>query len=1851
MFRLLPILLALFALGFGKTAQAQVVINEIHYHPVELEAFNSAGAPLLDLTDDVHEFIEIYNAGASIVDISGWKLTDGVSFTFPASTTIAAGGYKVVARNVSRLQTVYGVGSVLGPFLGKLGNSGDTVRLKDSLGTIIDAVNYSASFPWAQSADGLGANSDFLGMSFAPYQYKGRSLQRVSVGGSSNDAANWLAAPLAAGPTPGSANAVTRAVPKPVVVAYHVYQDADDSPVIGAGDAVRVKATFSSVVALSSVQLEWFIDDINVLSPASETRSIIVMTDLGGGQFVSSTAIPGQVARSIIRYRIKANRGDGVEIVSPRADDPQLVPVSAGVREGWHAYFVQPVRTANGRVDYDFFVSTADIAVLDNNISQSPRRVVAPDPPGYPRDDPFYGYYNPLTPGVFPQYSPTNYPAVGAAHWNGVVPGIFVKDGVVYDIETRYHGSRYQRSAGKNSWKFTFPNSKLLDGTKQRILVTEKGSENVLGYALFHAAGMPAAYSQFVDFYKNTDATGTQRCEITDNDEEMIKRFQDEEKARNPQTPPTFTGDGVIYKSKGLDGDEGPYGWANGQKMPVRSVWSQLDRYIWSYPIQNSDWRGHTPFRDMLNALWTARGDEAQVAYNQTYAGLPHGSQVSVSANGDALRAYLDANWDKDKILTYMAIRNWMSPWDDKFHNYHVYLQGDGKWTMIPWDFDGEMNGGATGDAGYDNSIMAGQKDDLNGTYSNNSRGPNWFKDSVLRAYGDTTGPNTNNDYRQKLFILNNTLLKPANVTAFASSIGISVPNATWLTNRFNSVNTQLGLGTWYAPAKPTHTAPANNASVLPGASLTASAYSHTDPVPPVHTKTRWEIRAASGTYAVPLYNAVSTVNLTSLLIPFELLTFGAAYSWRVTYYDAQGHPSDPSDETTFTFGPAAVSQTFITFGEAWKYNQLEAFSNNAWAQTAYNDATANWTTGNGALAYEPGGIAPPAVINTTLANPQSAAGRITTYFRKHFTVSGNPASLTNLRIRHLVDDGCVIYINGQRVHHYYMPDQASYDYSLLSSGGPGDARYQYADAVTGTANWGYIDPRPYLVSGDNVIAVEVHQVSWNAVTFSSRSSDVVFGLEMTGTIPAISGDIVFNEILADNRAAVANGGANPDYVELYNATGASVNLAGWNLTDDVLVPAKYTFPSGTTIAAGGYLTVWCDSDFAAPGLHAGFKISAAGQTLAIIEGSTVKDFLTFGPQAADLPIGRVGAGVGAWTLIAPSPNASNVGKTLGSAATLKINEWMANPISGEDWFELHNPDANPVALAGLYLSDTPGTPTITQIPALSFVAGKGFTRFQADGINSGANHCNFKLGASGDSLLLSAADTIHSVSFGAQSSNVSSGSLPDGSAAIVAFPQTPSPAESNYLPAAVVINEALTNSTAPFEDAIELLNPTGASVNVGGWWLSDDKSNLQKFQIPGGTSLTAGGIAVLYENQFNAGLNAFSLSSMGDEIILSAVDGGGALNGYRAQVKCGAAADNVSFGRVLTGSPAGSTAPEFWPLTAHTFGHDTPLNVADFRGGTGAANAAPKTAPVILNEVMYHPVDLSGPVDNARDEFIELHNITTSPQSIAGWKLKGDSDYAFAAGTTIQPGDYVLVVTFNPATDTALLDAFRAQYGLTAATAIYGPYTPKLSNGTQNVELAYPGPSVLSVVPFILVDKVVYFDSVPWPIPPDGTGSSLQRISRTVIGNDVANWSGAGPTPGAVNTGQAAIPDSDGDGIPDSWEIANGLNRFNAADAALDSDGDGRSNGLEYQAGTDPQDGASFLAATTTRPVGGGCVIHFLARAGRSYTIQWRADLVTGTWQTLINFAAPLSDTPVDHTDATGDARRFYRVITPATP
>jgi uncharacterized repeat protein (TIGR01451 family) len=91
---------------------------------------------------------------------------------------------------------------------------------------------------------------------------------------------------------------------------------------------------------------------------------------------------------------------------------------------------------------------------------------------------------------------------------------------------------------------------------------------------------------------------------------------------------------------------------------------------------------------------------------------------------------------------------------------------------------------------------------------------------------------------------------------------------------------------------------------------------------------------------------------------------------------------------------------------------------------------------------------------------------------------------------------------------------------------------------------------------------------------------------------------------------------------------------------------------------------------------------------------------------------------------------------------------------------------------------------------------------------------------------------------------------------------------------------------------------------------------------------------------------------------------------------------------------------------------------------------------------------------------------------------------------------------------------------------------------------------------------------------------------------------------------------DSDGDGMPDAWEVANKLDPLNPADASLDSDEDGLSDLEEYLAGTDPHDASSTLNLRILEPVTGDYFsLGFVSQTNRHYVIESSATVGGGGW------------------------------------
>jgi hypothetical protein len=121
-----------------------VVFNEIQYHP--------AG------DEDRMEWIELHNTLIVPVDLSGWSLSDGVSYTFPIGSVIPAEGYLVVAVSPDDLKAATGLTTVYGPYVGRLANSGERLRLQNNSGRIMDEIDYRDGGDWPAAPDGSGVS-------------------------------------------------------------------------------------------------------------------------------------------------------------------------------------------------------------------------------------------------------------------------------------------------------------------------------------------------------------------------------------------------------------------------------------------------------------------------------------------------------------------------------------------------------------------------------------------------------------------------------------------------------------------------------------------------------------------------------------------------------------------------------------------------------------------------------------------------------------------------------------------------------------------------------------------------------------------------------------------------------------------------------------------------------------------------------------------------------------------------------------------------------------------------------------------------------------------------------------------------------------------------------------------------------------------------------------------------------------------------------------------------------------------------------------------------------------------------------------------------------------------------------------------------------------------------------------------------------------------------------------------------------------------------------------------------------------------------------------------------------------
>jgi len=831
--------------------------------------------------------------------------------------------------------------------------------------------------------------------------------------------------------------------------------------------------------------------------------------------------------------------------------------------------------------------------------------------------------------------------------------------------------------------------------------------------------------------------------------------------------------------------------------------------------------------------------------------------------------------------------------------------------------------------------------------------------------------------------------------------------------------------------------------------------------------------------------------------------------------------------------GTTALSNSNVTVGNG-------SYNSGDWKHESFNDGA--WTPGTGLMGGLLSNSIDAAPANTNIDIGPNGARYPTVYFRKSFNVT-NATEIVALNLAVIRDDGFILYLNGKEIfrdnvgtgvidYHFYTGDQANESviptttYPLA----PGDLR-----------------------EGANVIAIEVHNAN-------AGSSDlgVDVALEFNRAIGASAITLPASSELTARSRVGSSWSAPVSGTFLLEQAASSANLAiseiNYHPREATLLEKNEALPlalndgdefefiellntSGSPLnLAGSALTNGVALEF-------GFRVLAPGERAVIVRNPEA--FLKRYGSSLSLSIAgiyRGGLDNGGETLTLVTPT----GTIIDSVTYSDAGSWPSRPDGAGSSLERIDPAADPDL-----------------------------------------------------------------------SSSWTSSVAYDGSPGI----------SGEFTDQRIVLNEVSSNSA---NDFIEIYNTTASAIDLSGWLISDSKDVYPSFQFPA-TTIPAMGYLAIDATVFDApathvisnysGASGFAPTTVtsaahglttGDLISIRGYGGFSAyndsfeitvINNNTFSIDALFLDNNAIKGSWRRGRPFGLSAgngDDLWLLETDDNGNpvafvdhiefaaaDPDRTLGRWLDGAGydtlfpmlsetkaATNSGPFLGPVFLSEVHYDPTGTES------HEFVEITNQGGDTIALANWKLRGGVDFDFTADHSLAPGASIVLVSFDPVSDTALAKGFRITFGIDTSIALAGPFSdgPLNNNqGTVRLQKAGPAPGFNQIT----VDEVRYFATPPWPVAAAGNGSSLQRIPALGFGNFASSWTASSPTPGT----------SGGETYPD-WATANGV-----GSGSGDPDGDLLSNLLEFALGTDPN-------SPTTQPTylvtSGTGIISFPVHTGR---------------------------------------------------
>lgn len=759
--------------------------------------------------------------------------------------------------------------------------------------------------------------------------------------------------------------------------------------------------------------------------------------------------------------------------------------------------------------------------------------------------------------------------------------------------------------------------------------------------------------------------------------------------------------------------------------------------------------------------------------------------------------------------------------------------------------------------------------------------------------------------------------------------------------------------------------------------------------------------------------------------------------------------------ELTMVSTLSTITTTLVPSGSEWLYldngsDQGSQGDGSSWfGHPNYVDSS--WNSGNAELGYGDGDEA--TVVNCGPSSPTCDSNNyMTTYFRLHFNVI-DPSIYESLTVHIRRDDGAVVFLNGEQIVLSNMP--GTFDYLTPASG------TVFSDETT-FYPYPNVDPG-LLVVGDNVLAVEIHQVL-------SNSSDISFDLIFEGEqLDAASSLPVYyttdgsdpREYLTGNPLGTAY--TNPVVInKSTHVKSRTLHNNEWSALNEAVFavgPSEYLRISEIMYHPKGVVD---------PNEEFIELINTSNQTLNLnLVSFTGGVSFTF-PSLDLLP--------GEYVLV------------VEDQAAFETKYGGGLNIAGQYTGKLNN------AGEGIELEDAIGR-TIQNFDYSDnwylITDGRGFSLNIIDPNNPDPSSW-------GDKNSWRPSSTLG----GTPGVEDSGGFLPVGS---------------------VVINEVLAHADTEPGDWIELHNTTISEINITGWFLSDNDMDLQKYEIGldgNNQFIPANGYVVIeqlddFGNAGDPGTHSpFALSENGERIYLTSGLGGEITGAYSVDEDFGASSADVSMGRHVKSAASGFDV-DFVAMSSRTPGA---ANVSPHVGPVVISEIMYHPSDPDNNAEYVELVNISG-------VSVTLFDFTTNEpwKFVDDYKdATPGVEYFFPSGTpvTMVAGERILlvknVVAFSDAFGTPGVQTFAWSTGsLSNAGERLQLSMPGDVDG-QGVR-QYIRVDRVKFSDGSHPEDYPDLPGDPWPTTPDGLGSSLDRITESSYGNDVGNWQAATPSPGGV--------------------------------------------------------------------------------------------------------------------------------------